>query len=428
MSDVSSPTVLQWPGFRFDVVRRELSTDGGTPVPLRDKCLRVLECLAARPSEVIEREALMRHVWPRVVVTDDSLVQCIGELRRVLRDDAHALIVTVPKRGYRFVVPEAKLAAAAPAPPRFDQQVRFATTTDGVRIAFAISGKGMPMIRAGHWMTHLDHDWCGAAQGPRIRAWSEHFRLVRYDMRGCGLSDRAIPEATFEADLRDLEAVADAAGFDRFVLLGTSGGAPKAIRYAARHPERVALLLVLGGCALGPMRRHPAPTQENADAFLRIIEEAWGRENPMSRQIMTSVMYPGATAEQARAFNDLQRAACSGARAVEILRTEGRIDVTADLADIACPTLVMHNPRDAAVPFDEGRRIAAGIAGSEFATFDSDNHMPMSHEPAFDTLTRTVVSFVRRHARAMQRTDPRDARRSQPAALTLVAPTSRRAG
>ncbi|MEO8654317.1 MAG: alpha/beta fold hydrolase, partial [Ramlibacter sp.] len=106
----------------------------------------------------------------------------------------------------------------------FRQQIRFATTSDGVKVAFAESGKGDPLVRAGHWMTHLEWDWQTPVWGPWLEALSARHHLYRYDSRGCGLSDRDIASITLDDLVADLEAVVDAAGLDRFALLGASQG------------------------------------------------------------------------------------------------------------------------------------------------------------------------------------------------------------
>jgi pimeloyl-ACP methyl ester carboxylesterase len=123
--------------------------------------------------------------------------------------------------------------------PSAKQQIRFCTSHDGVRIAYATTGGGPPLVKAANWLSHLEFDW----NSPVWRHWvtelprGHHF--VRYDERGCGLSDWDVPELSFEAWVRDLETVVKAVGLERFPLLGISQGVPIAIAYAVRHPERV---------------------------------------------------------------------------------------------------------------------------------------------------------------------------------------------
>ena len=396
------PASLALPGFEFDFMHAELRDARGERVPLRPQVLAVLQCLALRPGYMVAKEELMRSVWPKVVVGDDSLVQCIRELRHALHDTAHRVVITEPRRGYRLAVAaSAALASAAVVesdasePPAFHQDIRFATTPDGVRLAYAASGQGAPLVRTAHWMTHLDWDWRSATLGPPIRAMSQRHRLIRYDGRGYGLSDWDARPGSLEQGVADLQAVVDSAGLQTFALLGASTGAPVAIRFAARHPQRVSALVLVGGFARGVLRRGTASTSaDNFNAMLRLIEDGWSRDNPAFRQLLTSLHWPGASAQQMQSFNHLQRVSCAPQTAVALMRRDAEIDVSTDLGLVRCPTLVLHSPRDARVPFEEGRLVAGAIRGARLETFDSPNHLPLLGEPAFDGVARHIDAFL----------------------------------
>jgi len=377
------------PGFLFDLQHRELrEVTSGERVALRPQIAGVLHCLALHAGEVVPKEELMRVVWSNVVVTDDSLVQCIKDLRRVLGDDAHRVIQTEPKRGYRLVLD------AVPVPD-FKQDIRFATSGDGICIAYALSGKGTPLVRAAHWMTHVEWDWRSSASGEFLGRLSQRNQLLRYDGRGCGLSDRGVQMATLDDAVRDLEAVVDSAGLKCFALLGRSQGASIAIRYAAGHPDRVRRLVTLGGFLRGQRcRGEQSVSRESMEAFCRVLEEGWGKENSALRQIWTSYAFPGASIEQQDSFNQLQRVACSPQDAANIWRTGALYDATGDLPQVKCPTLVLHNPDDALVPFEEGRLIASGIQGARLETFTSRNHLPLPGEPAFEHVMGLIDEFL----------------------------------
>jgi pimeloyl-ACP methyl ester carboxylesterase/DNA-binding winged helix-turn-helix (wHTH) protein len=387
------------PGLVFDLHHSELRTQAGERVPLRPQDLAVLSCLARNVDHVVTKDELMRVVWPNVIVTDDSLVQCIGKLRRALGDEEHRVIQTESRRGYRLVssqrAPNSSDRPDAAGSSEFHQDIRFATTADGVRIAYATSGNGPPLVRAAHWMTHLDWDWRSATFGPRIQAFARHFRLVRYDGRGCGLSDRDAPPGTLDDAVADLEAVVAAAGLERFALLGASGGSPIAIRFAVRHPQRVSHLVLLGAFARGALRRgkHSIPS-ENWDAMMRLLEDGWGKDNPAFRQLITTMMWPGADAQQMASFNELQRISCSPKAAVNLVRAVANYDVTGELHGVQCPTLVVHSPLDSCVHFQEGRLLASTIKGARLETFDSPNHTPLLAEPAFEHVQGLIRAFV----------------------------------
>lgn len=388
---------VELPGFVFDFEHEELRAAGGTRIALRAQVFSVLRCLARRPGALVTKDELMHAVWPHVVVTEDSLVQCIGELRRALHDEMHHIVVTEPRRGYRLLPSQsvADSPVQAPQPFVFHQDIRFATTVDGVRIAYATSGHGMPLVRAAHWMTHLDWDWRSATFGPRIQALSRLHRLVRYDGRGYGLSDWDAPPGTLDQGVHDLEAVVASAGLDRFALLGGTGGAAVAIRYAARHPDRVSGLVLLGGYARGLLRRSlGSAAVENFNAMLRLLEDGWAQDNPAFRQLMTSLHWPAATLQQMQSFNELQRVSCGPRTAADLLRRHAEFDASDDLPVVRCPTLVLHSPRDARVPFEEGRRIAAAIPGARLEPFESPNHTPLSGEPAFEYVQQLMEEFL----------------------------------
>ena len=388
---------IELPAFVFDIERRELRAAAGARVTLRPQTLAVLDCLARSADQVVTKDELMQAVWPDLAVTDDSLVQCIKDLRRALKDDARSIIQTLPKRGYRLV-PGGEVPlppATTPLSAAFQQDIRFATTADGARIAYATSGDGPPLVRAVHWMTHVDLDCHSAVYGPWIQGLSQRYRHVRYDARGCGLSDRGTPPQDLDDEVRDLEAVVDAAGLERFALYARSQGGAIAVRYAARHPERVTHLVTIGGFVRGSRHRGALTLPpEHQDAFWKLIEDGWGQDNAAFRQLMTSLIFPGANAEQMQAFNSLQRAACSPQVAAHLGRTHAEYDATADLPRVQCPALIFHSPDDRPVPFEEGRMIASMIPGARLVPFASANHTPLPTEPAFGFVNRLIDEFV----------------------------------
>jgi len=229
-----------------------------------------------------------------------------------------------------------------------EQQIRFCTTSDGVRIAYATAGEGPPLVKAANWLSHLEFDW----RSPVWRHWLEELSrdhlLVRYDERGCGLSDWTVDDFSFEAWVRDLETVVDTLKLDRFALLGISQGGPVAITYAVRHPEKVSHLVLYGTYARGwAKRRLSQEAMEEVEALLTLTKQGWARDNPAYRQIFTTSFIPGADPEQVRWFNDLQRISTSPENAVKFLTEFGNIDVVDLLPRVAVPALVLHAREDA---------------------------------------------------------------------------------
>ena len=275
-----------------------------------------------------------------------------------------------------------------------EQEIRFCKAKDGVRIAWSTVGEGPPLVKAANWLNHLEFDW----QSPIWRHWfaelSRDHRLIRYDERGNGLSDWDVGELSLDAFISDLEAVVDAAGVDRFVLLGISQGCAVSAAYAVRHPERVSHLLLYGGYARGWKGRGTPEDQQRRLAMHTLARQGWGQDNPAYRQLFTSLYVPGATAEEMGWFNDLQRVSTSPENAVRLMQTLGGLDVTSLLPDVATPTLVLHARKDGVVPYAEGRALATGIPGARFVTLDGKNHILLGHEPAFDRFLEEVRGFL----------------------------------
>jgi DNA-binding SARP family transcriptional activator/pimeloyl-ACP methyl ester carboxylesterase len=274
------------------------------------------------------------------------------------------------------------------------QDIRFCTTADGVRIAFASAGKGPPLVKCANWLNHLEFDWQSPVWRHLLRELSSEFRLIRYDERGNGLSDWKVDDLSYEGMVRDLESVVDAAGLDRFPLLGISQGCAVAIGYAVRHPERVTRMVLHGGYAKGWRARSNPSEIARREAMLTLVREGWGQENPAFRQIFASWYIPDGSPEQWRWWNDLQRISTSPENAARLIVELGKIDVSHILAQVSVPTLVVHNVNDAAVPFSSGRELASGIPGARFLPLDSCNHVILDHEPVWPRFLEEIRSFL----------------------------------
>lgn len=277
------------------------------------------------------------------------------------------------------------------------QQVRFCTSFDGVRIAYALSGSGPPLVMSASWLTHLEHQWRSLAWHPWLEHFSKRHTLVRYDSRGCGLSDREVRDFSFETWVRDFEAVIDAIGFERFPLLATCQGGPIAIEYAARHPERVTHLVIYGSYTRGLARRDEMPDQvARSKVMLDLLRLGWGQDNHAFLQIWASLFQPGGTLRHLNSWSEQQKLSVSPEIAVRLLEIAFNVDVREAASRVKCPTLVVNPERDALVPLEEGRKLAALIPGSRFATLDTNNHMPLPEEPAWPRLLGEIERFLPR--------------------------------
>jgi pimeloyl-ACP methyl ester carboxylesterase len=275
------------------------------------------------------------------------------------------------------------------------QDLRFCTSYDGTRLAYASVGAGPPLVKASNWLSHIEYDWSSPIWRHWIEGLSRHRSYVRYDARGCGLSDREPKEISFESWVRDLEAVVDAAKLERFPLLGISQGGAIAIEYATRHPERVSHLILYGAFARGRLKRGRG--QADIDETLtmyKLFELGWGTDNRAFRQVFATQFLPEASHELIDAFDELQRRSATGSEAVRIMQVSVQVDVTRLCERISCPTLILHSRDDGRIAFDEGRLIASLIPGARFVPLESRNHILLADEPAWPVFLREVEAFL----------------------------------
>lgn len=275
------------------------------------------------------------------------------------------------------------------------QEVRFVTSRDGTRIAWAQHGHGPPLLRVATWLTNLESDWTSPIWRHWLNDLGQNFTVVRYDDRGSGLSDRHPAEISFERWVEDLEAVVEGAGFARFALLGMSQAGAMAIAYAARNPARVQRLILYGAYSRGARRRGLSPEDlEENELFLQLMRVGWGRANPAFVRIFTADFIPNASDEQARWLDALQRGSTDGETAARMAAARSEIDITEAAKSIAVPTLILHAHDDQAVAFDEGRRLASLIPGAKLVVLEGRNHILLGDEPAWPQFIRELVTFA----------------------------------
>jgi len=321
-------------------------------------------------------------------------VACTGALRQAVQLPRHADVSTRPNDGIA-AAPRAEQVRAAPA----SHEVQFCRTADDVRIAYTCVGDGPPVVWAAHWLTHQTFNW----ESPVWRHWTEEFAkdrsFVHYDGRGNGLSDWDNAEFSIDTLVRDLEAVVDTLGLDRFALIGNSKGGPTSIAYATRHPERVSSLVLYGAFAQG-WRKRPFNTAgiELHEALITLTRHGWAQDNPVVRQLLTSLLLPDATLEEMGCFNELQRLSSSAENTARLLQSFGDFNVLDLLPGIAVPTLVLHCRDDSAVPFEQGRLIASRIPRARFVALESRNHILLPRDPAWDVFVSEVRQFLHESA------------------------------
>lgn len=378
--------------FHLDVQERRLLRDGAL-VPLSGKAFDTLVALVEGANTLQRQQALMERLWPDTVVEPNSLQYNVSLVRRVLDGAAGVEIQTLRGQGYRLIAEVVRTHAHAPR-SHVAQRTHFCKAGDGARLAFAKLGDGRPIVKAANWLSHVELDWHGDVWTTWLELLGRERCLVRYDARGNGLSDWHPPTITFDDFVSDLGVVFDAAAVERAPIIGICQGASVAVAYAARQPERVSALVLVGGCARGwRVKGHPRLV-ERFEALMVLMRQGWGGRNAAFRQIFTTAFFPNATAELAESWNELQRQTTTPDNAANILSALGDIDIRSDMARIRVPTLVLHSKDDAVVPMSDGVELATGIAGARFVPLDSPNHLLVPDDPTWPRVAAEIDSFL----------------------------------
>jgi pimeloyl-ACP methyl ester carboxylesterase len=275
------------------------------------------------------------------------------------------------------------------------QEIQYCTTSDGVRLAYSVIGKGTPIVRTPHWFAHLEYDLKGPIYRHQILGLAHNHSLLRYDARGLGLSQREVAEISFDRAVEDLENVVDHAGLERFTLIGLSQGGAVATTYASRHPERLTHLIIYGGFARNYLHgENPEKRRQTLELNRALIREGWGSDQDSYREFFTTQFIPDGNIEDHRWLNKVQRIAATPEVAERVLCMNANINVVDLLPNIRVPTLVLHSRGDQRVPFSLGQEIAAGIPRAKFVPLESRNHIILAHEPANRQLFDAIALFL----------------------------------
>ncbi len=390
--------------FVIDTARYVLER-GGEAQHVQPQVFDVLGYLIIHRDRVVPKEELLDEIWGDRFVSESTLTSRIKVARQIVGDNGinQTTIKTTYGRGYRWVggvdeLPEpAEPDGSEPLPPdpHHEQRIHFCRTPDGVRVAYATVGHGPPLVRSAHWITHLEYDW----RSPVWRHWldglSRHRTLVRYDERGCGLSDHDPEELTFETFVQDLEVVVDDLGLDVFPLLGVSQGGPVAVEYARRHPGRVSHLILVGAFVKGRLARADDPDLVASNDLQRdLIRIGWGRDDPSHRLFFSSTFMPDASPELWTDFAQLLRRTTSAENALRIFDASAWTDVTTAAAEVTVPTMIVHARGDMRVPYEHALEYATLIPRSRLVTLDSRNHLLRPDEPAWGRLLDEIDRFL----------------------------------
>ncbi len=391
--------------FELDTAAYQLRRSG-EPIRIEPRALDFLCYLIEHLERVVSKNELLDAVWGDRFVSEAALSTALRTARLAVGDSGaeQRLVRTVHGRGYQFVgaatVISAPRSATAPAEPidvlgRSQQVIRFCSADDGTKLAYATVGTGPPLLKAANWMSHLDLEWTSPVWSHWLNGLARDRELIRYDERGCGLSDWEVPSSTFEDWVDDLETVVDALGLDRFPLLGVSQGGAVALAYAVRHPERVSSLVLAGAYARGRAIRARDETERDAAALdMELARIGWARQDSSFLQVFASQFLPEGTPEERDDFTTFQRGTTTPANAVRFLEEFAQIDVSDVAHLVACPTLIVHSRNDVRVPASQASELAALIPESRLVLLDSCNHLFSASEPAWDEFLSHVDAFL----------------------------------
>lgn len=382
----------------LDIATHSLRRNGAA-VHVEPQVFDVLAALARSAPDLVLYDDLIAQVWSGRIVSDATMASRISSARAAVGDTgkAQSVIRTIPRRGVQMVC-----AVAHDNPERqggtptasFAQIIRTTKSKDGSGIAWSTCGEGPPLLRGGHWMTHLERDMDSVVWGPWIERLGRGRRLVRYDPRGTGLSDHVVGSRSLDRHIEDLMAVADAANLDRFAIYGTSQSAAVVCGFAARYPERVSHLIIHGGFAQGSFVREGPSGAVMTQALSEMIRKGWGSPDGGHMRAFSSLFMPGASEAQMRDFVAMQLASSDPETAVDIRNCCAGYDVVDILSQIQAPTLVTHAARDALHPYSQAQIFAREIPDAQLVQLDSDNHVLLPGEPAFEVLMQAVDAFL----------------------------------
>lgn len=387
--------IIRFEECELDTGRYELRR-GGDPVPVEPQVFDLLRLLIENRDRIVTKDELFEEVWEGRVVSDATLNSRINAARKVIGDNGteQRLIRTAPRRGFRFVGAVEDAEGARESNLALRQDIKFCRSPGGLRLAWSSVGEGPPLVKTANWLNHLEYNWENPISRCSLERLAAGRRLIRYDERGCGLSDWDVEDISFDAFLRDLETVVDAAGLNRFALYGLSQGCAVSIAYAARHPDRVSRLVLVNGYVQGRDRRGDPAESEKAAAMRTLIRQGWGDEHSALLPAFSAMMMPDASNDQIQGLVELQRRSATAENAMRIREACDQIDVVDLLPMVKAPTLVLHCRHDSVAPFEQGRLVAASIPDARFVSLESNNHILLQDEPAWEKCFSEIDDFL----------------------------------
>lgn len=373
----------------------------GDNVRIEPQVFDLLLTLAQNAGVMVTKDELIDAVWEGRIVSDATISARVSAARTAVGDNGRdqSVIRTISRRGFMMVAEVSVFASDANTEPASKptprQVIRYANSPDGTSIAWSSAGDGPPVLYAWHHFSHLEKDWTSRLLSPALATLAERHRLIRHDIRGCGLSDPMQPEATIDDHVADMKAVADAAGLTRFPIVATLQAAAVAIRFAALHPDRVSRLVLHNAYARGRAIRNGAPENAEHDPFIALLASGgWGDPTNGFMRAWATMVLPMASSDETTELIHLIAHSGTAQTALHHRTMIDCIDVLADLTRVRAPTLVIHARLCSIHPVAEGRKVAAGIPAAEFVEVDSSNTFLIGSDPTFGRVMDVTLEFL----------------------------------
>lgn len=392
--------IYSFSGNSLDLGRHVLTRDGKS-VPIEPQVFDILCLLARNAGNLVTKDDLIEEIWDGRVVSEAAISSRINAARSAVGDTGRdqKIIRTVPRRGFEMVAPVEITEKSATTVPGLRQTIRYVASADGTNIAWSSAGEGVPVLYAWHHLSHLEKDWASGLLAPGLKAMAVRHRLIRFDIRGAGLSDRIKPGDRLDQHVEDMIAVADAAGLDRFPVVAVLQASAVAIRLAAKYPERVSRLVLMNPYARGRAVRENAPDAHENDPFIALLNGGgWGDASNGFMRAWATMVLPMAQPDEITELIELIESAGTTEDALLQRALIDNLDVREDLSGVRAPTLVIHARLCSIHPVTEGRRVAAGIADAEFVELDSSNTFFVAGDPVHDRVVDATLEFLGRDA------------------------------
>ncbi|MCG6903350.1 MAG: alpha/beta hydrolase [Rhodobacter sp.] len=380
----------------------------GVPVHVEPQVFDLLHLMVRSGNDMVSYDRVIQEVWAGRIVSDATLSSRISAARKAVGDtgSAQSIIRTIARRGLQLVVPvtmrrdveaAAPEQATQPGPPEVaarQQIIRYVTSGDGVSIAYAISGRGPPLVRVGHWLTHLDLDWESPVWRPLIDRLGQTHTVFRYDQRGTGLSAREFPGRGIDEFVDDLRAVVDATGADRVPIFTASQGVPTALKFAVENPDRVSRLVLVGGYFQGRYFRGSEEARQVARTQLELVRAGWGKAGSPYLKLFSQIFMPGGTDAQLESFVAMMLASASPQNAARLRDVIDNFDISDIVSKVRARVLLIHARGDNVHPVEQSQTMARKIPGAELIVLDSPNHVPLPTDPAWQIIMDETERFL----------------------------------